>query len=201
MRCTNCDVELADGEARFAFDEPYCEECFDNNYTYCCRCDSIVSRNDIIHYSNDGDPYCSDCWDEDYDDEAPNNPDVYDVDRDLIIHLSRSWLQGNNEYRRLIVINEKDYHLNAIRSKVGFTYRPLYVFGLIDRDDYQISASRNIIEDVKEFTLLNFSDIKVIEGVGTNRLGISLSLRENHKKEVIELIKQITSIKEPVSAA
>ena len=59
MRCTNCDEELKDGEAHFAFDEPYCEECFDNSYTYCCRCDSIVSRNDITHYSDDGDPYCS----------------------------------------------------------------------------------------------------------------------------------------------
>ena len=201
MRCTNCDEELTDGEAHFAFDEPYCEECFDNSYTYCCRCDTIVSRNDITHYSDDGDPYCSDCWDEDYDDEAPNNPNVYEEDRDLIIHLSRSWLQGNNEYRRLIIINEKDYHLKTIRSKVRYTYRPLYVFGLIDREDYQISASKNIIDDIKEFALLNLSNVKVIEGIGTNRLGISLSLRENHQKEIVNLIKKITSLKETATVA
>jgi len=196
MRCENCDEELTDDQAHFAFDEPYCEECFDNQFTYCCRCDTVVSRSDITHYSDDGDPYCSDCWDEDYDDDAPNNPNVYEEDRDLIIHLSRSWLQGNNEYRRLIIINEKDYHLKTIRIKVGYTYRPLYVFGLIDRDEYQISASKNIIDEVKEYVLLNFTDIKVIEGIGTNRLGISLSLRENERKEIVSLIKKITSLKE-----
>jgi hypothetical protein len=198
MRCENCEEELTEDQAHFAYDEPYCEECFDNLFIYCCRCDSVVSRSDIIHYSDDGDPYCTDCWDEDYDDDAPNNPNIYDEDRDLIIHLSRSWLQVNNKYRRLIVINERDDHLKEIRGKVGYTYRPLYVFGLIDREDYQISASRNILDEVKEYMLLHFTDVKVIEGIGTNRLGISLSLRETSRKEITSLIKEITSVEEPV---
>ena len=196
MRCTNCDQEISNDEARYFCDEPYCEVCFDNSFTYCCRCDNPIDRSEVYHYSDDGDPFCTDCWYEEYDDEAPNNPAVYEEDREFIIHLSRSWLQGNNEYRRLIVINENDHHLKEIRSKVGYTYRPLYVFGLIDRDEYQLSTSKNIIDEVKEFVLLNFTGVKVNEGVGTNRLGICLSLRENERKEIVSLIKKITSLKE-----
>ena len=48
--------------------------------------------------------------------------------------------------------------------------------------------------------LLNLPDVKVQEGFGINRIGISYSLRKNNSKEVIELIKSLTAVKETVPA-
>lgn len=199
MTCVNCGDEIHDVDTRWAFDEPYCEDCFSDCFNYCSRCDTVISR-DNTHYSDDGDPYCSECWDEDYDDDAPKNPDVYEEDRELIVKLSRSWLEGKNIYHKLIYINDKDFHLQNIRNKVGLTQNPIYVFGLIDREDYQLSASQNIYDDVRQFALLHFPDVKITQGIGTNRLGVSLSLRASYQKEIIELIQQITSVEETAPA-
>ena len=118
MHCNNCEEEVSDNSVRWAFDEPYCEDCFDNMFNYCCRCDSVIYRENA-HYSDDGDPYCSDCYDDNYDDDAPDNPDVSDSDRELVVKLSRSWLQGKVETRRPIFINQKDILLRTIKDKIG----------------------------------------------------------------------------------
>ena len=115
-QCTSCEAEIADSDVRWAFDEPYCDECFSESYNYCSRCDSVIYRSET-HYNSDGDPYCSDCYDDDYDDDAPDNPEVYDSDRELIISLSRSWLQGKTETKRPIYINRKISFLRQSRIK------------------------------------------------------------------------------------
>ena len=135
------------------------------------------------------------CYEQEHDDDAPDNPEVYDSDREFIIQISRNWLQGKVEYKKLISINDKDYHLKAIKDKVGLVENPIYIFGLADRDEYQISASPNIIEDVKEVALINGIEAVIKEGIGCNRLGISLSLRQNNLPQIVNLIKQITAVK------
>jgi hypothetical protein len=135
-----------------------------------------------------------------FDDDAPNNPDVYDSDRQHIIGLSRSWLQGNVETRRPIFINQKDIMLKTIKDKVGLVGNPIYLFGLVDRAEYQVSASSNLFNEVQEFILLNNLEAKIISTPGCNRLGISLSLRKNNQKEIIDLIKSLTTVKETVPA-
>ncbi len=140
-QCTSCEAEIADSDVRWAFDEPYCDECFSESYNYCSRCDSVIYRSET-HYNSDRDPYCSDCYDDDYDDDAPNNPDVYDSDRELIISLSRSWLQGKTETKRPIYINSKDILLKTIKDRVGLVDNPIYLFGLIDRDEYRSQQRR-----------------------------------------------------------
>ena len=123
MRCINCEELIPDGEVRWGFDEPYCEECFDENYNYCCHCDTLISS-DLTNYSSDGDAYCNECWEQDYDDDAPDNPNVSEEDQNLIIQLSRNWLQGKVDYRKPISINEKDLHLKTIKRRVGFVEQP-----------------------------------------------------------------------------
>ena len=103
---------------------------------------------------------------------------------------------GKVEYKKLISINDKDYHLKAIKEKVGLVENPIYIFGLADREEFQISASPNIIEDVKDSVLLVGIQAVITEGIGCNRLGISLSLRQNNLPQVVNIIKQITA--EPV---
>ncbi len=197
MHCNNCEEELHDDEVRWAFDEPYCEDCFDNLFNYCCRCDSVIYRENA-HYNDDGDPYCSDCYQDDYDDDAPDNPDVTDSDREHVIKLSRSWLQGKVETRRPIFINDKDILLKTIKDKVGLVDNPIYVFGLVDRDEYQLSASSDLFDTVQSFLLVKQSTAKVVSSPGCNRLGISLALRKNHQSEIIELIKTVTSVYQSV---
>lgn len=199
MHCNNCEEELHDDAVRWAFEEPYCEDCFDNMFNYCCRCDSVIYRENA-HYNDDGDPYCSDCYQDDYDDDAPDNPDVTDSDREHVIKLSRSWLQGKIETRRPIFINDKDILLRTIKDKVGLVDSPIYVFGLIDRDEYQLSATSDLFDAVQSFLLVKQSTAKVISSPGCNRLGISLTLRKNHQSEIIELIKTVTTISETVPA-
>ena len=199
MHCNNCEDEVNDNSVRWAFDEPYCEDCFDNMFNYCCRCDSVIYRENA-HYSDDGDPYCSDCYEDNYDDDAPDNPDVSDSDRELVVKLSRSWLQGKVETRRPIFINQKDILLRTIKDKIGLVDNPIYVFGLIDREEYQLSATSDLFNSVQDFLLVKQSTAKVISSPGCNRLGISLALRKNHQAEIIELIKSITTVEETVPA-
>ena len=199
MRCTNCDCELRDDETRFAFEEPYCEDCFSDNYNYCSDCDTVI-RSDRTYYDQDGNPFCEDCHENQYDEDCPDNPDVFDSDRKLILELSRNWLLGKEIRKTLISINKKDFLLQKIRDKVGLVKSSLYIFGLQDRDEYQLSVSPNLIDQVKEFILLNGLDLKVTEGIGCNRLGISYTLRKENLDLVVNIIKQISQVKELVVA-
>jgi hypothetical protein len=195
MHCHNCEDELRDDQVRWAFEEPYCEDCFDNMFNYCCRCDGVIYR-ESAHYNDEGDPYCSNCYESNYDDDAPDNPDVSDSDRELVVKLSRSWLQGKIETRRPLFINDKDILLRTIKDKVGLVDNPIYVFGLSDRDEYQLSVTADLFDRVQTFVQLNDLKAIVVSSPGCNRLGISLTLRKNNQKEIIELIKQITTVQE-----
>lgn len=199
MHCHNCEDELHDDEVRWAFEEPYCEDCFDNMFNYCCRCDGVIYR-ESAHYNDEGDPFCSECYEDNFDDDAPDNPDVTDSDRELVVKLSRSWLQGKIETRRPLFINDNDILLRTIKDKVGLVDNPIYVFGLTDRDEYQISVTADLFDLVQTFVQLNDMKAIVVSSPGCNRLGISLTLRKNNQKEIIELIKQITTVREPVPA-
>ena len=86
-----------------------------------------LSIRESAHYNDEGDPYCSDCYESNYDDDAPDNPDVTDTDRELVVKLSRSWLQGKIETRRPLFINDKDILLRTIKDKVGLVDNPIYV--------------------------------------------------------------------------
>ena len=189
MRCTNCEENIRDEGTRWAFDQPYCEECHNNLFTYCVHCDGEIYRNSA-YFNADGEPYCEDCYDEDETDhDCPDNPEVYEEDRKDIIHLSRQWLEGKLETKKHISINKKDYFLNNIRAIVGLVGKPIYLFGLIDRDEYQISASQNIIDKVKE----HFQMFIITETGGVNRLGFSLTLRKTNQQQIADLIKSLTN--------
>jgi hypothetical protein len=151
-------------------------------------------------WDHDGNPYCSECYQDDYDGECPDNPDVYEADRKLILQLSRDWLNGRCNHNSLIRINTKDFQLQKIKDKVGLVDIPIYLFGLIDRDEYQLSVSPNLMDQVKEFILINGLELQITEGIGADRIGISCSLRKDHLPTVVKLIKQLTEQKELVLA-
>lgn len=191
-RCEVCDAVLSEDAIRYVHSNILCEECFDEAYTYCSRCDGVITRSEA-QYDDCGDPYCDECYSENYDDDCPDNPDVNDLDRQLIIHLSRNWLQGKLDTRKPIEINELDLSLKDIRNQVGLVDKPLYCYGLVDREEYQITASFDLIDEVKKYLTEREQNISVQFITGTRRLGISESLRANHTNFIINLLKALTS--------
>ncbi len=194
MICSNCNTELRSSDALFAFDESYCESCHSDLFTYCTDCDSLIYRNEASFYESD--PYCSDCYEKSFDDDSPDNPNVYEEDRSLIVTLSRNWLYGKTDNRRYLFINQGDDFLSSIKANVGRVDLPLYLFGLIDRDTYQLSASPDIYQHLLPILERLNLPYTVKESSGNNRLGISHSLRKYHKPEIIKLIKELTTIKQ-----
>ncbi|MDR3665576.1 MAG: hypothetical protein P4L35_01920 [Ignavibacteriaceae bacterium] len=193
MRCTNCNDVIPDGEVRWAYEDAYCENCFNDSYTYCSACDSVVSRNEVV-YNNSDDPLCNDCYQDAYDDDAPDNPDVTESDRDYILTLSRNWLSGKIDFRRFININTKDFFLSEIRTKVGLIDSPVNLYGLKEQEEYQITLSPDLEETVKELLpeSLKYYTIKSVEGV--RRLGMSYNIRRDYRPEIIQLIKSLTVV-------
>jgi hypothetical protein len=194
MRCTNCNDVIPDGEVRWAYEDAYCENCFNDSYTYCSACDSVVSRNEVV-YNNSDDPLCNDCYQDAYDDDAPDNPEVTETDRQYILTLSRNWLSGKVDHRRFININTKDFFLSEIRTKVGLIDSPVNLYGLKEREEYQITVSPDLegtlMEQLPES--LRYYTIKSVEGV--RRLGLSYNIRRDNRQEIIQLIQSITVVK------
>ncbi|MDZ7762905.1 MAG: hypothetical protein U5K00_00550 [Melioribacteraceae bacterium] len=93
MKCQNCLTEIDSDEARYIDDVPYCESCFFDSYNYCSVCDVVLHREDI-RYDDNGDPFCEDCYHSETDEDCPNNPEVFDCDRETVLCLARNWLKG-----------------------------------------------------------------------------------------------------------
>jgi hypothetical protein len=192
-RCESCGEPISEDNAHWYDGDMFCEGCFYDSYTYCQRCDDAINR-DYCHIDNDGDHICDRCWDEDIDDNAPDNPEVNDSEREQIINLSKCWLKGEKP-KTLIRINRNDYHLEEIQSGVGLVVSALYIYGLYDRDEYQIKASPNIFEAVREQISELQIEATLFEDIGHNRLSFSRTLREEHREEIIQLIKSIHNSK------
>jgi hypothetical protein len=193
MRCTNCNDIIPEGEVRWAYEDAYCENCFNDSYTYCSACDSVVARSEVS-YNNSDDPLCSDCYSDAYDDDAPDNPEVDETDRQYILTLSRNWLSGKVDHRRFVNINTKDFFLSEIRTKVGLIDSPINLYGLKEREEYQITLSPDLKQTVKELLpeSLRYYTIKSVEGV--RRLGLSYNIRKDYRSEIIQLIKSLTVV-------
>ena len=191
MRCTCCEEELIEDEVRWYGDDLYCEHCFYESYTYCARCDEAVDR-DYCRYDSNDDPVCDYCYGEESDPDAPDNPEVFDSNRTEIISLANNWLTGKFP-KKLIKINRYDYRLIDIQEGVGLVDHGLYLYGLQDREVYQIKVSPNLFNRVSQYTTLNNWNIKIVTDTGTNRIGISHSLRESKHQEIIRLLKELTA--------
>jgi hypothetical protein len=200
MRCEYCNSEINGDEARYAHSNVYCESCFEESFTYCSRCDAVIARNDA-NYDDCGDAFCQSCYDENYDEDAPNNPEVNDLDRQLIIHLSRNWLKGKVDNRKPIEINESDPGLKEIRNQLSLVEKPLYCYGLLNREDYDITASFELIDAVKKYLSENHLNYKVQFCTGTRRVGVSENLRADKLDLIVNLLKTLTSNKQASTEA
>jgi hypothetical protein len=142
---------------------------------------------------------CSDCYEEEDDPEAPDNPEVFDNQRNEIISLAKDWLNGKRP-KRLIKINPNDYLLPKIQEGLGLVDHVLYLYGLQDREEYQIKASPNLFNRVSQYTTLNNWNVIISHDIGSNRIGISRSLRETKLDGIINLLKNLTATQKEIAA-
>jgi hypothetical protein len=195
--CDCCERQIDDDEIRWAFDNPLCDECFAESYTNCTSCDRVLDH-DEVYYDND-DPYCNDCYEDTYDNHAPSNPRVDETDRELIIHLSNNWLTGKSNLKYPLKINQNDLLLPELKSKTGLIDKQIYVYGLADREEYQLRATTDLFNHISQYVTLNDWNVKLTsEATGIGRLGISKELREKRTNELVKLIHEITNQTDPI---
>ncbi|MBL1215802.1 MAG: hypothetical protein HND52_20705 [Ignavibacteriae bacterium] len=196
--CDCCERQLDDDDIQWAFDNPLCDDCFSETYTYCVSCDCTLGR-DEAYYEND-DPYCYNCYEDNTDSHAPNDPPVDDTDRELIIHLSNNWLAGKSNFKYPLKINHNDFQLPELKSKTGLIDKSIYVYGLVDRDEYQLRATTDLFNLISQYVTLNNWDVKLTnEATGIGRLGISRELRENRADELVEMLHSIINQTDPTT--
>ncbi len=198
--CTRCENRIPDEDIRWAFEEPYCDDCFGTLFSYCERCDSLIYASDGNYMRNAC--YCDECYDKEYcsDDDAPDNPVILPMDRQEIVNLCRDWLKGKMRKRHPIRINHDHVQLDLIRERVGKVSRPVYVYGLLDRTQYDFCISPDLREEVNEFLMLNGLEWKFFEADGFRRLGFCKRLRYGEPDNLIKLLKYLCKARKKVLA-
>ncbi|MGB8318589.1 MAG: hypothetical protein WCE54_10715, partial [Ignavibacteriaceae bacterium] len=63
MICSACNDDISRDDVRWDGDIAYCEQCFDDRFNFCSRCDCTILR-DETNYDDDGNPYCDSCWEQ-----------------------------------------------------------------------------------------------------------------------------------------
>ena len=197
--CSRCDCRISDEDTRWAFEEPYCDECFGIQFSYCDRCDAVIHAADGNYIQDTC--CCDDCYDKaNGEDDAPDNPVILPMDREEIVRLCRDWLYGKKKKRDFIKINPPDLELEKIREKVGRVSRPVYVYGLLDRTQYDFCITPDLREAVNEFLILNGIYWKYFEIEGTGRIGLCKRLRYDEFNTVIKLLKYLCKTRKKVLA-
>ena len=200
-----------------------CRECADGS-TICCMCGNAISISDsYIHTDRSGIErnYCGNC-NRDY---ATHVEARVATSEEMEVTLS---LLGEDakivklEKRKLVcTFNEDDAHLEEIVEMIGLVDNPVYVYGLKDRPEFDISVSGEVVDLLTSMgkitshngkgdcplagyvfnpecnaPLVNDKPILIIIndiGHGNLSIGISRSLRENAVEWVAETIKTICS--------
>jgi len=60
--CSHCGKRVWNDDNYGNDGMPLCQDCYDEYYTSCSRCECIIRRDDAFYESDDEDPYCSDCY-------------------------------------------------------------------------------------------------------------------------------------------
>ena len=62
--CTSCEERIADGEVLWHGEDPYCQECYDNEFTACHRCGRSVCQDDALsaYVRGDRESFCRSCY-------------------------------------------------------------------------------------------------------------------------------------------
>ncbi|MCA0390091.1 MAG: hypothetical protein LCH52_16495 [Bacteroidetes bacterium] len=197
--CEACNEPLDEDEIWWAFEEPYCITCYRERFSTCSECDELLHAEDG-HYTDDS-CLCDECYEKfGSDPEMPENPVILPNDREEILNLCRTWLYSKKKRKQMIKINSKDIGLSRIRELVGHVSKPVYVFGLVDREEYDVSVSIDLKDRLMEYRLLHGLPWRVIETDGNRRIGFTLKLRSESPEIIANLLKSLCKHHKPIKA-
>jgi len=163
-----------------------CHSCYENHYFYCQRCDELYHNDD---YRGDG--YCVNCYDEDEEDKFyldPTEIRVTDKTKEKLCALLKKPLPVSLPgYCRG---NEGDPYITQVIRAVGEVDFPVYLHGLIDREEHQFSLAAPLLRKFQKSDWKRA--FKAIGNSSLNKIGICLDLRKNQFNRVVRLIKHLT---------
>lgn len=199
MQCVICDEELDSNSVRYAYHDPYCEDCFDDRYDYCFECCRIINLSNNDWYDDDDNRICSSCYNKRTNGpKYPINPNVNDSDRTEVLKLAKQYVQTLGADKFTLRTKPGDYRMKEIAEAVGKISKPIYLFGIKDEKNYRILATQDILGLVVNYfeDKAHIVDRKdIVQNKGYLRLGLDRALRAVHFDKCVELIKYINANK------
>lgn len=195
--CDDCERVIWSENSFNVNDRTICESCFNEHYGTCEACGVNLHRDQL--FSNDnGYDYCEGCYESDDDKIHIESREANEDDIDNVVYLLLNSLKRKNPF------NPRDSFLREIAEKIGEVENPVYLFGLRDRPDYEISVTPALYERIKhcimdfmgqEYLAIWSSVAPVIVRDCKNRyaIGFSKNLRENYQEWICEFIQDITN--------
>ena len=83
---------------------------------------------------------------------------------------------------------------------MGLIDSPINLYGLKEREEYQITVSPDIEELLKERLPECLKYYKMQTVVGVRRLGLSYNIRKDFRSEIIQFLQSISTVKKENSA-
>lgn len=169
-----------------------CEDC-DSNYTACENCEDEI-HNDNSWYDEDGGPYCRSCYHERCEEEGEreglfwvdSNPPVKPGYVEKILAILSRPLPKKGLSR--IAGNMEDAHIPEIIEKVGPVQNPIYVYGLIDREEFEFAASSDLLPYAQ--AILGYG-VELQPVPGNKRFGVARKHRDRTLGWVVSIIRGI----------
>lgn len=186
-QCDDCGAWVSNDEYySTAYDTSICQICYENNYFYCERCEQIYHNDD---YGEDG--CCYHCCDEEKNNGFYLSEEEIEISDEISKKLQKLLYKPLPTLNlRLCQGNLNDYRIRELISAVGEVLYPVYLFGLKDREKYEISLPHILFKRYKN-SRWGYA-FKAIENSSINKIGISLNLRKNQFNRIVRLIKFLT---------
>lgn len=185
--CDDCgEYSHSDNAYSTARNGSVCQSCYENHYFTCQRCDELYHNDD---YRGDG--YCVNCYEEDEEDKFyldPSEIRVTDKTKEKLRALLKKPLPVSLPgYCRG---NEEDPYITQVIRAVGEVDFPVYLYGLIDREEHQLSLAAVLLRKFQKSDWKRA--FKAISNSSLNKIGVCLDLRKNQFNRIVRLIKYLT---------
>lgn len=180
-QCVHCLNSFPIDEVYTVADDIYCPDCYSKHWFYCDGCGEDLSLDDQCICNR-----CSDCCNCKKELRYEQNPKVSKREVMEVCKIIGIKYYKMPATKYPLGINKDDYKLPELAAVVGLLNESLYVYGLKDREEYNLLIPPDKVRMVSKF--LERKGWKYMTG-DYCRLAISYSLRDKEFDNVAELIK------------
>jgi len=191
--CQGCFDEMfvccSDCSEYYHQDEVYdgiCRHCEEENYCTCNSCENRIHRDDAL-YDEDDEPYCENCYRES-DDDIPKNPEIGNDELIATSLLCKAPIANCPTAIRCWG-NFKDVLIPNLIFKLGPVKHPVYLYGLKDREEYQLKLSVNVAGQIKKALAAHGLTPEILITGHASRIGIARQLRQEHFSTILKVLK------------